>query len=95
MCVFLGVRAFQYVSVNESRHVRVTCKCDCQKVYMHLYVIMNKFAIVVIHYGPLKKPIVIQNDHQYELLHQLHILFLLVFFFSSLSCSFLYAGEYS
>ena len=36
VCVFLGVCAFEYVSVNESQHVRVKCKCDCQNVYMHL-----------------------------------------------------------
>ena len=32
VCVFLGVREFEYVSVNESRHERVKCKCDCQNL---------------------------------------------------------------
>ena len=56
VCVFLGVH--EYVSVNESRHVRVKCKCDCQNVYICNcvpYVIVNKFAIVVLYYGPFKK----------------------------------------
>ena len=34
--VILGVREFEYVSVNESQHVRVKYTCDCQYVYMHL-----------------------------------------------------------
>ena len=29
VCVCLGVREFVYVSVNESRHVRVKCNSDC------------------------------------------------------------------
>ena len=52
VCVFLGVRAFEYVSVNESRHVRVNCKCQKVIGICVPYVIMNKFAIVVIHYSP-------------------------------------------
>ena len=35
MCV-LCVCDFEYVSVNESGHVRLKCTCDCQYVYMHL-----------------------------------------------------------
>ena len=57
MCV-LGVCEFEYVSVHESGHVTVKCTCDCQYVYVCICVpnvIINKFAIVVIHYGPLKK----------------------------------------
>ena len=37
VCVILGVREFEYVSVNESRHVRVKRKCDCQDVYASVY----------------------------------------------------------
>ena len=59
MCV-LGMCEFEYVSVHESGHVRVKCTCDCQYVYVCICVpnvIINKFTIVVIHYGPLKKVI--------------------------------------
>ena len=59
MCV-LGVCEFEYVSVHESGHVRV--KCTYAHVIVSMYicicvpnVIINKFAIVVIHYSPLKK----------------------------------------
>ena len=51
-CVFLGVCEFEYVSVKEFGHVRVKCVC----MYICIcppYVIMKKFAIMVIHYGPL------------------------------------------
>ena len=54
VCADMGGCAydFEYVSVNEWEWA-----CDCRYVYMHLctYVTMNKFAIVVIHYGPFKK----------------------------------------
>ena len=49
--MILGVCEFEYVSVKESIHVIISMY-TCISVP---YVIMNKFAIVVIHYGPLKK----------------------------------------